>query len=62
MLKNPSVRVAARAVIAGVLAFLTQIQAHDTWDTAVLRSAAAGAILALLEYATPLNPNVGPGK
>ena len=59
---GPTARLIARAVIAAVLSLLAQLEASDTWDGALLRSAIAGAILAALEYLTPLNQTVGPGK
>jgi hypothetical protein len=59
---SPALRLVARAIAAGLLAFLSQVQASDSWDASLLRSAIVAGILAALEYLTPLNGTVGPGK
>jgi hypothetical protein len=61
-MSNPTVRLVLRAIIAGVLALAAQLQASDNWDATLLRSGIVAAILAALEYLTPLNQLVGPGK
>lgn len=62
MLNNPAVRVAARAVLAGVGAAVGILQSGGTWQNALY----AGVLMALsfagLETATPLNKTVGIGK
>lgn len=59
---TPTLRVILRALVVFATTTLAQLQASDTWDGTLIRSAVAGGILALLEFLTPLNPNVGPGK
>jgi hypothetical protein len=61
MMDNPIVRLAARALLVAVTAFLTQIQGSD-WDTVTVKAALIGAVLAAVEVFTPINPNVGPLK
>lgn len=58
-MNTPVFRLAARAFIVAVMAFLAQLQASDSWDSSLLRSAILAAMLAVLEYLTPLNPSVG---
>lgn len=66
---SPVVRLAVRAVIAGVLAFASSLQAAGTdslgtgdWISAVISGVVAGAVLASAELTTAINPNVGLGK
>jgi hypothetical protein len=59
MLKNATVRLAVRAAVAGVSVFVATLQANATWDSALLKSAVTAALLASLEFFTPLNPTVG---
>jgi hypothetical protein len=59
MFKNPSVRLVLRALVAAVTTFATALQSSSTWDSSLLRGAIVGAVLAGLEYTTPLNPTVG---
>lgn len=62
MFDNPTVRLVLRAIIAGLLALGAQLQASDNWDGTLIRSAVVAAMLAALEYLTPLNALVGPTK
>lgn len=62
LLSNPTVRLITRAIVAGVLAFLAQIQASDNLDATILRSAAVAGLLAAVEYFTPVNALVGLNK
>ena len=59
---TPQFRLLARALVAGLLSFLTQLQASQAWDASLLRSAVVGAVLAGAEYLTPINARVGLGK
>lgn len=59
---NPTTRLVGRALVAGLAALLVQLQASSNWDASLLRSGIVGAVLAVLEYLTPLNVAVGPGK
>lgn len=59
---GPQVRLALRAVLVGVTSLVVQLQQNAAWDTALLRSAIIGAILAALEVFTPVNAVVGPNK
>jgi uncharacterized membrane protein YjjP (DUF1212 family) len=61
-MKNPTVRWALRAVVAGASAAIVYLQGHDNWDSSLIRGAVVAAVLASLEYLTKLNPNVGVGK
>ncbi|CAB4173794.1 hypothetical protein UFOVP1186_14 [uncultured Caudovirales phage] len=61
MMDNPLVRLAVRALLVAVTAFLTQIQGSD-WDAVTVKAAVVGAVLAAVEVFTPINPNVGPLK
>ena len=57
---NPTVRLAGRAIVAGLLVFGTTIQAGGfALDHAALYAAAGAAISAALEVFTPLNAIVG---
>ena len=67
-MSNPTVRLALRALIAGVLAFASSLQAAGTdslnsgdWINAAI-AAVVTAVLASAELVTPLNPTVGVGK
>lgn len=62
LLSNPTVRLFTRAVVAGALAFLAQIQASDNLDGTILRSAAVAGLLAAVEFFTPVNQLVGLNK
>lgn len=55
-------RLALRALIAGLTVFLTQLQQSATWDKGLVEGAIVAGVLAGLELVTPLNPNVGVGK
>jgi hypothetical protein len=59
LFSNPTVRLAARAVLAGLLSFGAQMQASSGIGSSVLRSAAVAGILAFAEVFTPLNQTVG---
>jgi hypothetical protein len=54
---NPTVRLAARALVAAAIVALTQI--HASGGTIAWRSLAVGAALAFVEVFTPLNALVG---
>lgn len=58
----PQIRLALRALLAGLLTLGTQLQQSAAWDNALLRSAIVAAVLAALEVFTPVNAVVGPGK
>lgn len=59
---NASFRLALRSIVAGLTVLLTQLQQSTTWDKSLIEGAITSGILAGLEYATPLNAVVGPGK
>lgn len=59
---GPTVRMALRALAAGLTVFLTQLQQSTTWDKSLIEAAIVAGVLAGLEYLTPLNPTVGVGK
>lgn len=66
---SPVVRLAVRAVIAGVLAFASSLQAAGTdslnsgdWINAAIAAVVAAAVLASAELVTPINPTVGLAK
>ena len=59
---NASIRLALRSLVAGLTVFLTQLQQSTTWDKSLIEGAITAGILDGLEYATPLNAVVGPGK
>jgi hypothetical protein len=66
---SPMVRLAMRAVIAGVLAFASSLQAAGTdtlnggdWINAAIAGVLAAAVLAAAELGTPINKTVGLGK
>ena len=59
---NPSIRLVVRSLVAGLTVFLTQLQQSTTWDKSLIEAAITAGILAGLEYGTPLNAVVGPGK
>lgn len=55
-------RLVLRSLIAGLTVFLTQLQQSTAWDRSLVEAAITAGILAGLEYGTPLNAVVGPGK
>lgn len=59
---TPAIRLALRALAAGLTVFLTQLQQSTTWDKSLIEGAIVAGVLAGLEYLTPLNPSVGVGK
>lgn len=59
---TPSIRLALRALAAGLTVFLTQLQQSTTWDKGLVEGAIVAGVLAGLELVTPLNPSVGVGK
>lgn len=59
---TPALRLAARAFAAGLTTFLVQLQQSATWDKSLIEAAIVAGVLAGLEYLTPLNTVVGPGK
>lgn len=56
-LKNPYVRLAARALLAAATVAVTQI--HTAGGSVAWHSVAVAAVLAFAEVFTPLNPLVG---
>lgn len=61
-MNTPAFRLVLRSVIAGLTVFLTQLQQSTAWDRSLVEAAITAGILAGLEYGTPLNAVVGPGK
>lgn len=59
---TPTVRLALRALAVGLTTLLIQLQRSSSWDKSLIEAAIVSGVLAGLEYLTPLNPNVGPGK
>jgi hypothetical protein len=59
---TPAIRLVFRSIVAGLTVFLTQLQQSTTWDKSLLEAAITAGVLAGLEYGTPLNAVVGPGK
>lgn len=59
---TPSIRLALRALAAGLTVFLTQLQQSAAWDKSLVEAAITAGVLAGLEYLTPLNPHVGVWK
>lgn len=59
---NASLRLVLRSIIAGLTVFLTQLQQSTAWNRSLVEAAITAGILAGLEYGTPLNAVVGPGK
>lgn len=57
-----SVRLVLRALVAGLTVFLTQLQQSAAWDKSLIEAAITAGVLAGLEYGSPLNAVVGPGK
>ena len=55
-------RLVLRALVAGLTVFLTQLQQSTTWDKSLIEAAITAGVLAGLEYGSPLNSVVGPGK
>lgn len=59
---NASLRLVLRSIVAGLTVFLTQLQQSTAWDRSLIEAAITAGVLAGLEYGTPLNAVVGPGK
>lgn len=59
---NAQLRLVLRSLVAGLTVFLTQLQQSTAWDRSLIEAAITAGILAGLEYGTPLNAVVGPGK
>ena len=59
---SPTVRLIVRAILAGVVAFATQLQQSTNWDRSLISGAIVGAVLAAAEVLTPLNATVGVAK
>jgi len=57
---NPYVRLAGRAITVALVSALTQI--NTATGDIVWRSVITGAVLAAVEFLTPLNPTVGIAK
>ena len=66
---SPEVRVAVRALIAGLLSFAASLQASGMGSdiqsgefvAAILAGLVAAGTLAAAEFGTPINPTVGKG-
>ena len=58
LLKNPWVRLAGRALVAGLTAALLLLRSSSDWQTAWKAALVAG-VLAFCEVFTPLNQLVG---
>lgn len=58
MFKNPTVRLALRALVAGVAAALVIVQ-HSGYSKAAWQGAIVAGVLAFAEVFTPLNSIVG---
>lgn len=59
---TPTIRLLLRSLVAGLTVFLTQLQQSATWDRSLVEAAITAGVLAGLEYSSPLNAVVGPGK
>lgn len=59
MLKSAKLRLAGRALIAGLVAFGVSLQASNSYTREALIGAATAGALAFVEVFTPLNPVVG---
>lgn len=59
---TPTIRLILRALLVGGGVVIEQLQASATWDATVIRAAIVAGALAALEFFTPLNAVVGPGK
>lgn len=59
---SPQFRLGLRALAAGLTTFLVQLQGSTSWDAGLVKAAIVSGVLAGLEYLTPLNAVVGPGK
>jgi len=59
---GPQLRLVLRSLVAGLTVFLTQLQQSTTWDKSLIEAAITAGVLAGLEYGSPLNAVVGPGK
>lgn len=55
---NPWVRLAGRALVAGLAAFFVTLNASD-YDASAVQAALVAAALAIVEIVTPLNAIVG---
>lgn len=62
LLDTPQARLAGRALLAALTAFAISLQTGGSLDWTVLKAAAVAGVWAALEYLTPLNKLVGPGK
>lgn len=57
---SPKARLAGRAALAGVVAFVSAIQAaNGSYGGNVVKAAAVSGVWAAIEYFTPLNAAVG---
>jgi hypothetical protein len=62
MFKKPIVRLAARALLAGLAVLVVGLEQAPAWDTETLRALLVAAGFAALEVFTPLNSLVGAFK
>ena len=60
---TPTVRLSVRALLAGAAVFASSLQQQGgQLDSAALRAALAAAVLAAVEFLTPVNATVGVGR
>ena len=59
---TPTLRLVLRSLVAGLTVFLTQLQQSTTWDKSLIEAAITAGVLSALEYCSPLDAVVGPGK
>lgn len=60
---NPFFRLASRAVVVFLTALVTMLQATtEPTSSALIQAAVIGAILAVVEFLTPVNKTVGVGS
>jgi len=62
LLRDPRVRLAGRALFAGLAVAVAQLQADGDFSSAALKSAAVAGALAAFEILTPFNALVGLAK
>ncbi len=62
LLRDPRVRLAGRALFAGVAVAVAQIQGSGDFSSSAIKAAAVAGALAAFEILTPINALVGLGK